>query len=210
MAGNKLSPRPKMIGMMYVVLTALLALNVSKTVLDAFAKINGSLYTTSINFSNKNNEVYTQFEQAAETNPGKAGPWRDKAYAVKSSADAIVFDIQRLKYDIVAAGDGKVRLSISGNEVIKEKGTSFEQLSNDEKYASFYDVIMKKDRNKSWEIMGDDGGKNEGTPLMNDLTSFKDLLLSYTVNNPSISTSLQSTFDFSDVSKKKGEGKIPG
>ena len=97
MAGNKLSPRQKMIGMMYLVLTALLALNVSKTVLDAFEKINGSLYTTSINFSNKNNEVYAQFEQAAETNPGKAGPWRDKAYAVKKSADAIVFDIQRLQ-----------------------------------------------------------------------------------------------------------------
>ncbi|MBJ09930.1 MAG: hypothetical protein CMP66_00525 [Flavobacteriales bacterium] len=207
MAGNKLSPRQKMIGMMYLVLTALLALNVSKTVLDAFEKINGSLYTTSINFSNKNNEVYAQFEQAAETNPGKAGPWRDKAYAVKSSADAIVFDIQRLKYEIVAAGDGKVSLSVDGKEVVKEKGTSFDQLSNEEKFASFYEVVMKKDRNKSWEIMGTDGGKNEGTPMINDLTSFKDLLLSYTPNNPSISTSLQSTFDFSNVTKKKGEGE---
>lgn len=207
MAGSKLSPRQKMIGMMYLVLTALLALNVSKTVLDAFEKINGSLYTTSINFSNKNNEVYAQFEQAAETNPGKAGPWRDKAYAVKSSADAIVFDIQRLKYEIVAAGDGKVSLSIDGKEVVKEKGITFEQLSNDEKFASFYEVVMKKDRNKSWEIMGTDGGKNEGTPMINDLISFKDLLLSYTPNNPSITTSLQSTFDFSDVTKKKGEGE---
>ena len=36
MAGNKLSPRQKMIGMMYLVLIApLLALNVSKTVLEA-------------------------------------------------------------------------------------------------------------------------------------------------------------------------------
>ena len=208
MAGNKLSPRQKMIGMMYLVLTALLALNVSKTVLDAFEKINGSLYTTSINFSNKNNEVYAQFEQAAETNPGKAGPWRDKAYAVKSSADAIVFYIQRLKYEIVAAGDGKVSLSIGGKEVIKEKGTSFDQLTNEEKFASFYEVVMKKDRNKSWEIMGTDGGKNEGTPMMNDLTSFRDLLLSFTPNNPSISSSLQSTFDFSDVTKKKGEGNV--
>lgn len=207
MAGNNLSPRQKMIGMMYLVLTALLALNVSKTVLDAFAKINGSLYTTSINFSNKNNEVYAQFEHAAETNPGKAGPWRDKAYAVKSNADAIVFDIQRLKYDIVAAGDGEVSLSIGGQEVVKQKGTSFDQLTKDEKFASFYEVVMKKDRNKSWEIMGTDGGKNEGTPLMNDLTLFKDLLLSFTASNPSISTSLQSTFDFTDVTKKKGEGK---
>lgn len=207
MAGNNLSPRQKMIGMMYLVLTALLALNVSKTVLDAFAKINGSLYTTSINFSNKNNEVYAQFEHAAETNPGKAGPWRDKAYAVKSSADAIVFDIQRLKYDIVAAGDGDVSLSIDGKEVVMEKGTTFDQLSKEEKFASFYEVVMKKDRNKPWEIMGTDGGLDQGTPMMNDLTSFKDLLLSFTASNPSISTSLQSTFDFSDVTKKKGEGK---
>ena len=39
MAGNNLSPRQKMIGMMYLVLTALLALNVSKQVLDAFQKL---------------------------------------------------------------------------------------------------------------------------------------------------------------------------
>ena len=43
--------------------------------------------------------------------------------------------------------------------------------------------------------------------MITDLTSFRDLLLSFTANNPSISTSLQSTFDFSDVTKKKGEGK---
>ena len=40
MAGQKLSPRQKMIGMMYLVLTALLALNISKDVFDAFSKIN--------------------------------------------------------------------------------------------------------------------------------------------------------------------------
>ena len=39
MAGGKETPRQKMIGMMYLVLTALLALNVSKAVLDAFVAI---------------------------------------------------------------------------------------------------------------------------------------------------------------------------
>ena len=39
MAGGKETPRQKMIGMMYLVLTALLALNVSKSVLDAFVAI---------------------------------------------------------------------------------------------------------------------------------------------------------------------------
>ena len=43
MAGGKETPRQKMIGMMYLVLTALLALNVSVTVLDKFIDINNSL-----------------------------------------------------------------------------------------------------------------------------------------------------------------------
>ena len=51
MAGNNLSPRQKMIGMMYLVLTALLALNVSKQVLDAFSKINNGIVKTTKNFS---------------------------------------------------------------------------------------------------------------------------------------------------------------
>ena len=126
MAGNKLSPRQKMIGMMYLVLIALLALNVSKTVLDAFSKINESLYSTTINFSNKNNEVYTQFEQAAQTNPGKAGPWRDKAMTVKKEADALVENLQRLKFKLVAKGDKVVFLENNGNVVEIPESTSFE------------------------------------------------------------------------------------
>jgi len=43
MAGEKLSARQKMIGMMYLVLTALLALQVSSSVLDKFILINKSL-----------------------------------------------------------------------------------------------------------------------------------------------------------------------
>ena len=48
MAGYKETPRQKMIGMMYLVLTALLALNVSKQMLDAFIVVNETclLYTS--------------------------------------------------------------------------------------------------------------------------------------------------------------------
>lgn len=44
MAGGKETPRQKMIGMMYLVLTALLALNVSSTVIEKFVFINESLH----------------------------------------------------------------------------------------------------------------------------------------------------------------------
>ncbi|MEN9699987.1 MAG: hypothetical protein RLZZ301_1185, partial [Bacteroidota bacterium] len=43
MAGGKETPRQKMIGMMYLVLTALLALNVSKQILDAFVAIEDNI-----------------------------------------------------------------------------------------------------------------------------------------------------------------------
>ena len=47
MAGGKETPRQKMIGMMYLVLTALLAMNISKDVLNAFIQINKGLGKTS-------------------------------------------------------------------------------------------------------------------------------------------------------------------
>ena len=46
MAGGKETPRQKMIGMMYLVLTALLAMNISKDVLNAFIQINHGLNKT--------------------------------------------------------------------------------------------------------------------------------------------------------------------
>jgi hypothetical protein len=50
MAGGNLSPRQKMINMMYLVLTALLALNVSKEVLNSFFEVNKGITRTTINF----------------------------------------------------------------------------------------------------------------------------------------------------------------
>lgn len=54
MAGYKETPRQKMIAMMYLVLTALLALNVSKEILDAFLVVNDSIEVTNEKFAQKN------------------------------------------------------------------------------------------------------------------------------------------------------------
>ena len=70
MAGNhpsELSPRQRMINMMYLVLTALLALNVSKEVLDSFFEVNKGVVRTTNNFSDKNNETYVEFERTTYT-----------------------------------------------------------------------------------------------------------------------------------------------
>jgi gliding motility-associated protein GldM len=54
MAGGKETPRQRMIGMMYLVLTALLALQVSNQILQKFILINDGLERTTKNFNLKN------------------------------------------------------------------------------------------------------------------------------------------------------------
>ena len=54
MASGKLSPRQKMINMMYLVLTALLAMNVSSEILNAFKTINASISKTNSVLDGKN------------------------------------------------------------------------------------------------------------------------------------------------------------
>ena len=73
MAHEKLSPRQKMIGMMYLVLTAMLALNVSKEAVEAFKKVDKGLTLTVSNYAIKNNLIYSEFDRAAAENPTKAG-----------------------------------------------------------------------------------------------------------------------------------------
>ena len=51
------TPRQRMIGMMYLVLTAMLALNVSADVLNAFTKVQEGLSSTIENYKKKNAEV---------------------------------------------------------------------------------------------------------------------------------------------------------
>ena len=68
MAHERLSPRQKMIGMMYLVLTAMLALNVSKEAVKAFMKVEQGLSKTVKNYDAKNKEIYDMFAQKAAEN----------------------------------------------------------------------------------------------------------------------------------------------
>ena len=70
MAGGKETPRQKMIGMMYLVLTALLAMNISKDVLNAFIQINRGLVKNSANS-----------EERADATLGLLDNWSDKEKA---------------------------------------------------------------------------------------------------------------------------------
>ncbi len=73
MAGNKETPRQKMIGMMYLVLTCLLALNVSRDILKGFVTVNESLEKTNNSMQQSNELMLNAFEKAANENQSAKG-----------------------------------------------------------------------------------------------------------------------------------------
>jgi gliding motility-associated protein GldM len=106
MSGGKETPRQKMIGMMYLVLTALLAMNVSKDILDAFVIINDGIQVTNNNFMAKNQFTYNLFEKAKANDPEKVKKFYDKAFRAKGLADALYAHIDELKKHLIAVTAG--------------------------------------------------------------------------------------------------------
>ncbi len=106
---------------MYLVLTALLALNVSKDVLNAFVLVDESLTKTTENFYHKNDVYYKQFDRAAAENPVKAGPWKAKADEVKRKSEELSKYIQGLKLEIVKKSEGDETEAIVNDNIIGEE-----------------------------------------------------------------------------------------
>lgn len=104
MAGGKLPPRQKMIGMMYLVLTALLAMNVSKDILDAFIVVNGGIENSTVTFADKTNVYYARFAAAA-LDSETAKPYKAKADNVKKMSDEMYDYIAKLKKHLIGTVD---------------------------------------------------------------------------------------------------------
>ena len=101
MSGAKETPRQKMIGMMYLVYTALLAMNVSKDILDAFDTVNSGVQTTNITLSNQINQKYAAFQEQYDLDKEKVGPYWEQAQALKEQADDFINYVEALKWDLV-------------------------------------------------------------------------------------------------------------
>jgi gliding motility-associated protein GldM len=101
------TPRQKMIGMMYLVLTALLAMNVSKSILDAFVIVNEGLERTNENFDKKNAKLYSDFKGALDKDPNKTKPYYDRAQKAKKLAKELNEYIEKIKKYVIEKTDKK-------------------------------------------------------------------------------------------------------
>jgi len=101
------SPRQKMINLMYVVLMAMLALNVSNEVLNGFSIVEESLKRTTANATKENLAVYEDFDTQMKANPQKVKEWYDKAMKVRQMSDSLYNMADELKIAIVKEADGE-------------------------------------------------------------------------------------------------------
>lgn len=104
---HRLSPRQKMINLMYIVFLAMVAMNVSSDVLNGFKQVEDSLDAGNADAVLRNDDLYKQFCIACEQNPDKVGPWLNKATQVRKGANEMVTLIDSVRMAIVIEADGK-------------------------------------------------------------------------------------------------------
>ena len=120
MAGYKETPRQKMIAMMYLVLTALLALNVSKDMLEAFLVVNQSMENTIEVFENKLGDLYIQFEKQYQLKPKKVEDYWNRAQEARKMSHELKDYIERVKFEVVKKSERMDSLTVYEKYYTKE------------------------------------------------------------------------------------------
>ncbi|QEE48200.1 gliding motility protein GldM [Flavobacterium alkalisoli] len=103
MAGGKLTPRQKMINLMYLVFIAMLALNMSKEVLSAFGLMNEKFEDVNAFSKDYNNTLYADLQSKAKENASQYAEPFEKAKKVKPVTDAFYAYIESLKNDVTSS-----------------------------------------------------------------------------------------------------------
>jgi len=157
MAGGKQTPRQRMIGILYLVLLGLIALNVPDSLLDAFRNIKDSLDKSSDNVTTGLKDTYTSFENSTlKDQPARAKPIYDRAKQASAVSKALDAYVQALRDTLVAEGgginpsindvDGRDNLDISPRIMIThKKGEELKQKINETR-EKLLSLLNPKDR----------------------------------------------------------------
>jgi gliding motility-associated protein GldM len=159
-------PRQKMINMMYLVLTALLALNVSSEILNAFKTVNNSLQNTNRTVNNSTQTILASLAEKTKdpATAEKANAWLPKAKQVEAYSKTAYDYIQSLKDRILREADGdpndpnkkfkEDNLDIA-THVMVEKGEGkklYSMLEEYKKNVLGLDPIIQKEFEKTLQI----------------------------------------------------------
>ncbi len=102
----RMSPRQRMINLMYIVLTAMLALNVSSDVLNGFSQVHEGLHRTNTNLTQRNEVQFRYLQDIYAKNPVKAGKAFASGQKLHDSSNSLYSYIDSLKTLIARSADG--------------------------------------------------------------------------------------------------------
>jgi gliding motility-associated protein GldM len=170
------TPRQKMIGMMYLVLTAMLALNVSSEILNGFKLVDDSLHTSIQSIEEQNQRMYQEFRAMDDKNHEKVGEWLKKANEVRTQADDLVGYLHQFKVEILKRAD-------------KEKADTL--------YAR---TINRKDDLEAAPYYALKQGN--AAPLKSKLVSYRELLVALTADDPRMSAAFSMIYNTGNINGK--------
>ena len=150
------TPRQKMIGMMYLMLTAMLALNVSGDLLKAFTLVDDSIKKQTESTDEKLGVSFNNFDAKAAQNPNRVKPKYEIALDVKAKADSVYNLIQSYKAEIINRADG---------------------ISVEEAMDPAYKVINVSDQDKAAQVMMVEENGARYKALKAAMASFRDNML---------------------------------
>ncbi len=191
------TPRQKMINMMYLVLLAMMALNVASEVLDAFRVVDSSLIQTFKSVDKKNNQYYADFAHAYAENPQRVKEWKDKSDRVQAETDSLINKITRLKEELVLKSGG-TNLSLDANAKLNGEQSYIINTSGDT-------ITIKKDDelNIPSEIMI---RLKKAEDLKQSIVSYRDFLMSLMDEGIPAREVISQGLDTSDPKVKLKEG----
>ena len=85
----KMSPRQKMINLMYIVLTAMLALNVSNDVLNGFSQVEEGLKRSNRTITARNMQMMAQLQAFYNEDPERGPPLLNSGNEVRNVTDSL-------------------------------------------------------------------------------------------------------------------------
>jgi gliding motility-associated protein GldM len=174
------TPRQKMIGMMYLVLTAMLALNVSAAIMNGYTQVDDSLHATIETMQQSNKDIYANFRAALEKNPEKTQEWYDKAMEVQKVSGELFDYVQKFKDDMVFMADGKKAL----------------------KNAHVSDIKKQDDTNIPQQYAINEGN---ASVLKEKISAYRDFLIQITGDSYALDEELRTTFSVEDGVNAEGE-----
>ena len=175
MASGKLSPRQKMINLMYLIFIAMLAMTMSKQVLSAFGYMNEKLTTNNETATSKNDAVLKNLATKAQEQPEKYASLYDEAKKIDA-------------------------LSKSFNNYLEVKKTFFIKTVDDPKD---YESMDNANFVTEYFFSGD-GYTKDGQEFLNQINGYRDGVIKIIGESSPLAASIKSRFDTSDQKTKDG------